>query len=92
MIIRNKKHGYSSQRQYIHGCGFTDTLRSIGSYIYQNKDLIAKPLLGAAGDLAAFGVTEGGKAVLTNIINSRNKKVNNNNSKLLILIQNRGKY
>ena len=80
MIIRNKTHGCSSQRKYIQGAGFTDSLRSIGSYIYQNKDLITKPLLGAAGDLAAFGLTEGGKAVLTNIINTRNKKVNNNNN------------
>ena len=74
MIVRQKNHGYSSNRKYIRGAGFTDVLRGIGSYVSQNKDLIAKPLLGAVGNLAAMGLTEGGKALLNRIINNKNKK------------------
>jgi hypothetical protein len=72
MIIINRKKGYGKHRKYILGAGFIDslssTLRNVGSYISQNKDLIAKPLLGAVGDLAAAGVAEGGKALLNHII------------------------
>lgn len=74
MIVREKKRGYSSNRKYIHGAGFTDVMRSIGSYVAQNKDLIAKPLLGAVGNLAALGLTEGSKALLNRITNNKNKK------------------
>jgi hypothetical protein len=75
MIIREKKHGYSSHRKYIHGTGFMDTLRSIGTYVVQNKDLLAKPLLGAVGNLAAAGLTEGGKALLTRMLNKKKSAV-----------------
>ena len=51
----------------------TSSLKSVGSYISQNKNLIAKPLLEATGNLAAFGVEEGGKAYLKHIINKNNK-------------------
>lgn len=78
MIVRKQTHGYSSQKKYVQGKGFVDSLtsslRSIGSYVAQNKDLIAKPLLGAVGNLAATGIEQGGKALLTHIIN---KKVSN---------------
>ena len=78
MIISNKKTGYSSRRKYVQGKGFMDTIRNVGSYITQNKDLIAKPLIGAAGDLAAFGLTEAGKSVITHLINKKSKtKVDN---------------
>ena len=54
MLIHKKQTGYSSKRKYVQGRGFVDsllsTLRNVGSYISQNKDLIAKPLLGAVGD------------------------------------------
>jgi hypothetical protein len=62
------------QRKHIIGKGFVDTLQGVGNYIYQNKDLIAKPLLGAVGNLAALGLTEGGKAVMQKIINKKSKK------------------
>ena len=79
MLVINRKHGYSSKRKYIQGRGFVDslssTMRGIGSYISQNKDLLAKPLLGAAGDLAAFALAEGGKSAISHIIN---KKRNSN--------------
>src|SRR2546426_3558493 len=68
MLIHKKQTGYSSKRKYVQGRGFVDslssTLRNVGSYISQNKDLVAKPLLGAVEDLAAFGVTEAGKSVI----------------------------
>jgi hypothetical protein len=78
MLIYNKSHSYSSNRKYVQGKGFMDSLKSVGSYISQNKDLIAKPLLGAAGDLAAFGVLEGGKAAINSIMNKKKKKENSN--------------
>jgi hypothetical protein len=78
MLIVNRKHGYSSKRQYVQGKGFIDSLTSglkgVGSYISQNKDLLAKPLLGAAGDLAAFGLLEGGKAAINTIKNRKREK------------------
>ena len=78
MLIINRKHGYSSKRKYVQGKRFinslTSGLKGIGSYISQNKDLLAKPLLGAAGDLAAFGLLEGGKAAINTIKNRKREK------------------
>ena len=78
MIIVKRNHGYSSRRKYIHGQGFVDsltsTLRNVGSYVSQNRDLIAKPLLGAVGKLAASGLTEGTKLLLNHIINKNTQK------------------
>ena len=77
MIIVKRTHGYGSRRKYIHGYGFIDslssTLRNVGSYVYQNKDLITKPLLGAVGNLAATGLEKGGIAVLNHIINKKSQ-------------------
>jgi hypothetical protein len=100
MLKKKEKRGYSSHRIYIQGRGFIDTvsnvftsmkptLQNIGSYVSQNKDLIAKPLLGAAGDLAAFGLTQGGKALLTKMINKAKdkKSVDNLDSKGLEILQ-----
>ena len=75
MLIIKRHPGYSSRRKYVQGKGFIDSLTSglkgIGSYISQNRDLIAKPLLGAAGDLAALGLLEGGKAAISSIKNRK---------------------
>ena len=90
MLRKKAKRGYSAHRKYIQGRGFVDTLsnaftsmkptlQNIGSYVSQNKDLIAKPLLGAAGDLAAFGLTQGGKALLTKMINKVQDKKSTEN-------------
>ena len=77
MIITKRTHGYGSRRKYIHGRGFIDSLTSslknIGSYVYQNKDLIAKPVLGAFGNLAATGLTEGTKLIANRIANKNVK-------------------
>jgi hypothetical protein len=86
MLIIKQKHGYGANRKYVHGKGFVDSLTSslknMGSYVYQNKDLIAKPLLGAVGNLAATGLQEGTKALLNHIINknTQNKVVNQKKS------------
>jgi len=75
MIIIKRKRGYGAKRKYIQGTGFVDSLTSslkgIGSYISQNRDLIAKPLLGAVGNLAATGLTEGTKALLNHIVKKK---------------------
>jgi hypothetical protein len=75
MLVKMRQKGYSSQRKYIRGRGFMDTMKNIGSYIYQNKDLIAKPLLGAVGDLGAMALTEGSKAILTRLMNKKNEPI-----------------
>ena len=86
MLIIKQKHGYGANKKYVNGKGFVDSLtsslKSIGSYVYQNKDLIAKPLLGAVGNLAATGLEEGTKALLNHIINknTQNKVVNQKKS------------
>ena len=71
MIIIKRKCGYKAKRKYVQGKGFIDSLttslKGIGSYISQNRDLIAKPLLGAVGNLAATGLTEGTEALLNHI-------------------------
>ena len=68
-----RKYGYGAKQKYIHGKGFIDsltsTLQNVGSYIYQNKDLIAKPVLGAVGNLAATGLTEVAKLAANRIAN-----------------------
>jgi hypothetical protein len=43
-------------------------MKSIGSYVSNNKDLIAKPLLGAVGTLAATGLTAGVPSLLSHIM------------------------
>ena len=52
---------FSNKRKYVQGSGFMD---EIGSYILENKDLIAKPLLGAVGNIGAMALTEGSKFLL----------------------------
>ena len=77
MLVHNSKTNRPVlKRKYIQGKGFTDSLmsslRSVGSYVAQNKDLIAKPLLGAVGDLAATGISQGVPALIK-YINNKNK-------------------
>jgi hypothetical protein len=74
MIVKEKSKMYTSKRTMIHGHGYVDVLKGIGSYISQNKDLLAKPMLGAAGDLAAFATLEGGKAIIKKLMTKNNNK------------------
>src|SRR6266516_1740690 len=85
MMIIKRTCGYGARRKFIQGKGFVDSLssslRSIGSYVSQNKDLIAKPLLGAVGNLAATGLTEGTKALLNRIMSKKTRvKTENGNA------------
>ena len=91
MIIKRTR-GYGARRKYIQGKGFVDSLssslRSIGSYVSQNKDLVAKPLLGAVGNLAATGLTEGTKALLNRIMSRRKTESPQLDSKSQAILQN----
>lgn len=69
MLIKRKQKGYSSRRKYIHGRGFVDTVHNV---VANNRDLIVKPLLEAAGQLSALALTKGGKAILNKITNKTN--------------------
>lgn len=77
MLKSKNVYGYSRKKKYIMGRGFVDSMssvfRNIASYVSTNKDLIAKPLLGAIGSLAATGLTAGVPALISHIAN-RNKK------------------
>lgn len=73
LIIKNR---YQKKRN-ITGRGFVDVLKNVGSYIADNKDLIAKPLLGAVGSLGATALTAGIPALISHIRN-RNKKQTEN--------------
>jgi hypothetical protein len=96
MIIINRKRGYNSRRKYIHGEGFVDsltsTLRNVGSYIYQNKDLIAKPVIGAVGNLTATGITEGTKLLLNHYMNKNTQRNASQTNTNQITPQLDGKY
>src|SRR5208282_1788782 len=76
MLVNKNTYGYSRNKKQITGRGFVDTMssafNSFKSYVSANKDLIAKPLLGAVGSLAATAVTAGIPAVISHIVN-RNK-------------------
>src|SRR5579872_6385989 len=64
MLVKKKNQMYASKRNMVYGSGFVDTLKDIGSYIFQNKDLIAKPLLSAVGEVGGLALTEGSKALI----------------------------
>ena len=89
MLVQKFSYGYSQKKKYITGRGFVDSLsnvfnsikasavpaiKSIGSYVSNNKDLIAKPLLGAVGSLAATGLTAGVPALLSHIMRKKDPK------------------
>ena len=82
MLISKNIYGYSRKKRYITGRGFVDsmssvfnslkaavvpTLRNISSYASANRDLIAKPVLGAVASLTAKGLTEGVPALINHI-------------------------
>ena len=78
MIIINNAQTFTSNKKYVQGSGFMDSLssnlRNVGSYISQNKDLLFKPMLGAVGDITAFAMTEGGKTIVRKIANANANK------------------
>ena len=83
MLVVKKQKGYSSKRKFVQGKGFVDSLssvfnsfktialpalKSVTSYVKQNKDLIAKPALSALGDLGAMGITLAGKKIIKHLL------------------------
>ena len=99
MLVSQNSYGFSNNKKYIEGQGFVDimssafrsvvpALKSVGtsmtSYLDKNKDLIAKPILGAIGALAATGLTAGVPAMISHIVN-RNRGKNRPPSGPLVL-------
>ena len=99
MLVSQNSYGFSNNKKYIEGQGFVDfmssafrsvvpALKSVGtsmtSYLDKNKDLIAKPVLGAIGALAATGLTAGVPAMISHIVN-RNRGKNRPPSGPLVL-------
>ena len=96
MIVNKTKYGCSSRKKHVTAKGFVDSMsnvlsslkssaapvfKSIGNYVVENKDLIAKPLLGAIGSLAATGLSAGVPTIIAHIAN-RNKKKNSSNNQM----------
>lgn len=65
MLVKKQNRMYTNKRKFVQGSGLID---GIGSYILENKDLIAKPLLGAVGNVGALALTEGSKYILNKIL------------------------
>ena len=89
MLVNRNSYGFSNNKKYVEGQGFVDfmssafrsvvpALKSVGtsmtSYLDKNKDLIAKPILGAIGALAATGLTAGVPAMISHIVNRNRGK------------------
>ena len=67
MIERRKNTNYLKRTKCIRGSGFRDVI----SYIGQNKDLIAKPMLAAAGEIGALSLKEGARAIIKKLISEK---------------------
>jgi hypothetical protein len=88
MLVRETQHGFSSRKKLVHGKGFMDslssvfrnqfipTLQNIGSYVSRNKDLLAKPLIGAVGNLAATGLELAGRKALNKLLSDKQVAAN----------------
>ena len=91
MLVNRNKYGFSSKKKHVTGTGFVDSLSSIiisikasaapifesvGNYVADNKDLIAKLVLGAIGSLAATGLASGIPTIISHIA-KRNRIKNN---------------
>ena len=76
MIVRHKNSMYTSKRKMIYGSGFVDILKGIGSYVVQNRDLVAKPMLSAVGNVGALALNEVSKAVIRKIARNANMPSN----------------
>jgi hypothetical protein len=89
MIVPRSRSKYTNGRKAVTGRGFVDSLssifnsiksaalpalKSVGSFVKENKDLIAKPILGAVGQLAATGISKGLPTLLSHIMNRKKKQ------------------
>ena len=83
MLVNRYYYGYSNKKKHVTGKGFVDSLSSIfntiksatapvlktvGNYVSENKDLIAKPILGALGSLAATGLATGIPTIISSTV------------------------
>ena len=88
MLVNRYYYGYSNKKKHVTGEGFVDSLSSmfntiksatapliktVRNYVSKNEDLIAKPILGAVGSLAAEVLATGMPTIVSHIAN-RNKK------------------
>ena len=91
MLVNRNRYGFTSKKKHVIGTGFVDSLasiinsikasaapifKSVGTYVADNKNLIAKPVLGAIGSLAATGLSAGIPAIISHIA-KRNRIKNN---------------
>src|SRR5271163_109021 len=85
MIVPKSRSKYTNKKKLVIGRGFVDTmsnifnsirptLKNVGSFIKENKDLIAKPILGAVGQLAATGISKGVPTLLSTIMNRKKQQ------------------
>src|SRR5271157_5437254 len=78
-LVTGNVYGYTIHKKHVTGRGFIDTFRnltsSVGSYMVNNKDLIAKPLLSAVGSLGALALTTGVPSIINNIIRKQNQNL-----------------
>ena len=88
MLVNKYYYRYSDKKKHVTEKDFVDSLSSIfntiksatapvfktvGNYVFENIDLIAKPILGALGSLAATGLATGIPTIMSHIAN-RNKE------------------
>src|SRR5271157_4259749 len=75
-LVTGNVYGYTIHKKHVTGRGFIDTFHnltsSVWSYMVNNKDLVAKPLLSAVGSLGALGLTTGVPAIINHIMSKRN--------------------
>ena len=91
MLVNRNRYGFSSKKKHVAGTGFVDSLssifnsikasaapilKSVSTYVADNKDLIAKPVIGTIGSLAATGLATGIPAIISHIA-KRNRIKNN---------------
>lgn len=81
MLVRKKNIMYTTGRKKVIGRGFIENLKGIGSYIFQNKDLIAKPMLEAVGNIGALAATEGARAIINRLKNKNKKQISSSPNK-----------
>ena len=89
MLVNRYYYGYSNKKKHVTGKCFVDSLSSmfntiksatapllktVGNYVSENKNLIAKPILGALGSLAATGLATGIPTIISHIANRSKKK------------------
>jgi len=90
MIEPKSRSKYTNKRKLVNGKGFVDAMssifnsiksaavpviKSVGTFVKDNKDLLAKPILGAVGSLAATGISKGVPTLLSHIMNRKKIKV-----------------